>query len=148
MSNPQRSIPIIKLYGTLIVSVQVDVTDHLVRELKDDIANAIQNQQVRGLIIEVSGVDIIDSYIARSLRDIAHISRLMGVDTVLAGLDAAMAITLVEMGMALGGIRTALNLESALELFARDAESRRSDADMTLDMVLNEATDDEHTEIG
>ena len=146
MSNSQRSIPIIKLYETLIVSVQVEVTDHLVRELKEDVANAIRNQKVRGLVIEVSGVDIIDSYIARSIRDIAQISSLMGVDTVLAGLDAGMAITLVEMGMALGGIRTSLNLESALELFGRDADHQQSDEALMLDMLLNDETDAEHAE--
>ena len=146
MSHAQRSIPIIRLYETLIVSVQVEVTDHLVRELKDDVANAIRNQAVRGLIIEVSGVDIIDSYIARSIRDIAQISGLMGVDTILVGLDPGMAITLVEMGMALGGIRTTLNLESALALFGRDAGHQQPEEERLLDMLLSDDTDAEHAE--
>ncbi len=138
MSRSQRSIPIIKLHDTLIVSVQVEVTDHLVRELKEDVANAIREQDVDGLIIEVSGVDIFDSYIARSIRDIARISTLMGVDTVLAGLDAGMAITLVEMDMMLDNVRTALNLENALELFGREAMRRRADDDWILDMLVTD----------
>jgi rsbT antagonist protein RsbS len=141
MSNTsQRSIPIIKLYQTLIVSIQVEVTDHLVLELKEDIGAAIREQDVRGLIIEVSGVDVFDSYIARSIRDIAQISSLMGVDTVLAGLDAGMAVTLVEMGMMLDNVRTALNLESALELFGRDAIGERPDEEWMLEMLLTEGT--------
>ena len=112
-----RSIPIIKLYDTLIVSVQTELSDHLVMELKDNIADEIRASNAKGLIIEVSGVDIIDSFIARSIRDIAKVSNLMGVDTIVAGLDAGMAITLVEMGMVLNNVRTKLNLESALHAF-------------------------------
>ena len=138
MNASHRSIPIIKLYGTLIVAIQVEVTDRLVLDLKEDVAAAIREQDVDGLIIEVSGVDIFDSYIARSIRDIARISSLMGVNTVLAGLDAGMAITLVEMDMMLDNVRTALNLENALELFGRDAMRRRADDDWVLDMLVND----------
>lgn len=147
MNAPHHSIPIIKLYDTLIVSIQVEVTDHLVLQLKDDVASAIRAQDVRGLIIEVSGVDIFDSYIARSIRDIAQISSLMGVDTVLAGLDAGMAVTLVEMGMMLDKVRTALNLESALGLFGRETLSRRSEEDQVLEALLEDEVEgarDEH----
>jgi rsbT antagonist protein RsbS len=111
-----RAIPIIKLYDNLIVSIQLELSDSVVLQLKMDLAEEIRRHDVHNLIIDVSGVDIFDTYIARSIRDIANISRLMGVGTILAGLDAGMAITLVEMGMALNGIETALNLEAALEL--------------------------------
>jgi len=138
MSTPRRSIPIIRLYETLIVAIQIEVTDHLVLELKENVAAAIREQDVNGLIIEVSGVDVFDSYIARSIRDIAQISSLMGVDTVLAGLDAGMAITLVEMGMGLDNVRTALNLESALEIFGRDTARRRVDDEWVFAMLAND----------
>ncbi len=138
MSTRRRSIPIIKLYRTLIVAIQVEVTDHLVLELKENVAATIREQDVDGLIIEVSGIDIFDSYITRSIRDLAQISSLMGVHTVLAGLDAGMAITLVEMGMALENVRTALNLENALEMFGRDAIRRKLDDDWVLDMLADD----------
>lgn len=116
-----RSIPIIELYGNLIVSIQIELSDKLVLELKDNIAIEVRKRDVRGLIIEVSGVDIFDSFIARSIRDIAQIVRLMGVRTVLAGLDPGMAVTLVEMGMTMTGVQTALNLEDAIALLAAKA---------------------------
>lgn len=111
----QRHIPIIKLYDTLIVSIQVELSDRVVMQLKDDIANRIQEVGPRGLIIDVSGVDIMDSYISRTIRDIGHISQLMGVKTVICGLDPNVAMTLVEMGMDLQGVEPHLHMESAFE---------------------------------
>jgi rsbT antagonist protein RsbS len=110
-----RTIPIIRLYETLIVSIQIELSDAVVLELRDDICAEIMKHEARGLIIEASGIDVFDSFIARTVRDIAKVASLMGVRTVLAGLDAAMAITLVEMGMHMDGVRTALNLEAAME---------------------------------
>lgn len=111
-------IPIIKLYDNLLVPIQIEMSDHLVAELKNEITAKIQKTRARGLIIEVSGVDIIDSYIARSLRDISRIANLMGVETIIAGLDPSMAVTLVEMGLDLTSLKTTLNLEGALEMLA------------------------------
>lgn len=108
-------IPIIRLYDSLIVSIQVTLSDHLVLRLKEDVALEIERGGANGLIIDVSGVDLMDSYISRTIHDIALISRLMGVETVITGMQPAIAMTLVEMGMVLEGVRTALNLESALE---------------------------------
>lgn len=113
-----RTIPIIKLYGALIVSVQIELSDRLVQELNDSIAEEIRGHDVQGLVIEVSGVAIFDSYIARAVRDIAHMARLMGTRTVIAGLSAGVAITLVEMGSLLSGVLTARNLEDAIALLA------------------------------
>jgi len=109
-------IPIIKLYDNLIVSIQVALSDRLAQQLKDDITDQIQNTKAKGLIIDVSGVDLIDSYLSRALRDIGLISRMMGVRTVICGLDPLIAMTLVEMDMSLQGVRTALSLERAVEL--------------------------------
>ena len=114
--NDNYRIPIIKLYDSLIVSVQVSLSDRLVTQLKDDITHRIELTGTHSLIIDVSGVDIMDSYISRAIRDIGLIARLMGTQTVISGLDPMVAMTLVEMGMDLEGVRTALNLESALEL--------------------------------
>ena len=108
-------IPIIKLYDTLIVTIQVELSDSLVNRLKDDIGRAIDELGPRGLIIDVSGVEIIDSYISRAIRDIGLIARLMGVQAVISGLDPNIAMTLTEMGMDLEGVKTYLHLEAAYE---------------------------------
>lgn len=110
-----RNIPIIKLYDTLIVSIQVELSDAVVAALQEDIANEIQRLGPHGLIIDVSGVDIMDSYISHAIRDIGQISKLMGVTTVICGLDPMVAMTLVEMGMDLEGVTPFMDLESAFE---------------------------------
>jgi rsbT antagonist protein RsbS len=117
-------IPIIKLYDNLIVSIQVALSDRLAQQLKDDITDQIQSTKAKGLIIDVSGVDLIDSYLSRALRDIGLISRMMGVRTVICGLDPLIAMTLVEMDMSLQGVRTALSLERAVELLDEDRKHR------------------------
>lgn len=136
-----RTIPIIKLQRTLIVSIQIELSDRLVVELKENIAHEIRRQDVAGLVIDVSGVDIFDSYIARSVRDITHIAGLMGVRTVLSGLDAGMAITLVEMGMLMQGVESALNLELALAFLADN--ERREAHELELDVEAATKSDAE-----
>ncbi|MBI5536413.1 MAG: STAS domain-containing protein [Deltaproteobacteria bacterium] len=111
-------IPIITLHDFLLVPIQTALSDRLVSQLKDDITAAIVRVAARGLIVDVSGIDVMDSYISRSLRDIGMVARLMGVRTVIAGINPMIAMTLVEMDISLGGVDTALNLESALEQFA------------------------------
>lgn len=128
-------IPIIRLYDTLIVSIQVALSDKLVMQLKEDIGVAIQEHGPSGLIVDVSGVDIMDSYISRAIRDIGLMSRLMGVEAVICGLDPNVAMTLVEMGMDLEGVDVYLHLESAFEvLCSRPGTSRggRSDTERWL----------------
>jgi rsbT antagonist protein RsbS len=114
MSDVVR-VPIVELYGTLIVPVQMALSDRVVRQLKDDVTARLQRTRAAGLVIDISGVDILDSYLSRAIRDLGLMARLMGVETVISGLDPMMAITLVEMGLGLGGVRTELNLERALE---------------------------------
>ena len=120
-----RTIPIIRLYDTLIVSIQIQLSDAVVLGLRDDLGVEIAKRKARGLVIEASGIDIFDSFIARTVRDIGRLASLMGVRTILAGLDASMAITLVEMGMYMDGVETAMNLENALEALSagKDAEA-------------------------
>ena len=119
-------IPIIKLYDTLIVTIQVELSDSLVNRLKDDIGNEIDRLGPRGLIIDVSGVEIIDSYISRAIRDIGLMSHLMGVEAVISGLDPNIAMTLTEMGMDLEGVKTYLHLEAAYEAIGRHAQASAS----------------------
>ncbi|HRI67135.1 MAG TPA: STAS domain-containing protein [Polyangium sp.] len=115
MMEGQR-IPIVRLQGKLIVSIQTALSDTVVDRLQQDVATACERGDARGLVVDLSGVDILDSYITRSIRDLAVMARLMGVETVVCGLRPAVAMTLVEMGMELPGVRTALNLDRALSL--------------------------------
>lgn len=120
-----RAIPIIRLRDLLIVSIQLALSDELVAALKEDLSEDLATLEVRGLIIEVSGVDVFDSYIAASISAIAGIARFMGVETVVAGLDAGMAIALVEMGLDMPGVRTALNLDMAVDQLMLTGEDER-----------------------
>ncbi len=132
-----RTIPIIKLRDNLIVSIQIELTDMLVAELKENVALEVRLHEVSGLVLEVSAVDFLDSYIANSIQQIAKIAGCMGVQTILAGLDPSVAITLVEMGADMG-VETALNLESALDRLEHEQQVERArDAQIT-EMILNE----------
>lgn len=117
-----RAIPIIKLHDVLIVSIQIELSDRLVQELNDSVAEEICKCEIRGLVVEVSGVGIFDSYIARAVRNLAQMARLMGIQTVIAGLNAGVAITLVEMGSLLDGLTTVHGLEEAMELLAQEPD--------------------------
>ncbi len=109
-------IPIIKLYDVLIVSIQVALSDPIIIRLKDDIADRIDQTGARALALDVSGIDLMDSYISRVIRDIGLTAKLMGVRTVVCGIEPMIAMALVDMGMGLEGVATALNLESALRM--------------------------------
>ncbi len=115
-------IPIIRLYGNMIVSIQTSLSDQVVKRLKEDVSGEIERTRPRGLIIDISGIDLMDSYISRAIRDICLIASIMGVKTVLSGMDKMIAITLVEMGMDMMSVRTALNLEEALEMISGDGD--------------------------
>ena len=122
-------IPIIRLYGYLIVSIQVALSDRLVAQLKDDTTALIERTEARGLIIDLSGIDVMDSYISRAIRDLGMVARLMGVETVISGMDSMIAMTLVEMGLSLSGVSCSLNLETAIEMLDRVADADPGDAD-------------------
>jgi rsbT antagonist protein RsbS len=109
--------------------------------LKDDVAREIEASGPWGLVIDVSGVDIMDSYITRTIRDIALIARLMGVRTVLSGMAPMIAMTLVEMGMELAGVATELNLELALERLRSTREEAELGTDARLDRPLAAPTE-------
>jgi rsbT antagonist protein RsbS len=118
-------IPIITLHKNLIVPVQGSLGDDVVAQLQEDVTRRIEQNDASGLVIDLSGVDLLDSYMTRGIRDLAVTARLMGVHTVVSGLSPAIAITLVEMGLEIPGIETALNLDRAVELLAerRDAQA-------------------------
>jgi rsbT antagonist protein RsbS len=109
-------VPVLKLGDVLIVSIQIDLQDQGVLDLQEDLADAIVQSGARGVIIDITAVEIVDSFIGRMLATIASISRLLDADTVVVGMRPAVAITLVELGLSLGGVRTALNLEKGVAL--------------------------------
>ena len=121
MDGPR--IPIIHLSGRLLVSIQVEMTDQLLARLKEDVANAIDRTGGSGLVIDVAGIEVMDSFISRSICDLALIARLMGVPTVLCGIRPAVAITLSEMGIDLRGVPSALDVDEAVALCAAEESS-------------------------
>lgn len=117
-------IPILKLGQIILVSIQVDLHDELAEALQDDLTQAISRHEAKGVLIDVSAVTIVDSFIARKLADIAAMSRILDAETVLVGIQPAVAITLVELGVSLAGVRTALNVEQGLERLGRQHEQK------------------------
>ena len=123
----EARIPIIGLYDDLIVPIQGAIADDVMVALQADVTRRIQDGNARGLIVDVSGVETLDSFMTRNLRDLALSARLMGVTAVVSGLRPAVAITLVEMGLEIPGVHTALNLERALELLRATREEDARD---------------------
>jgi rsbT antagonist protein RsbS len=109
-------IPILKLGDLLLVTVQGDMPDQLALTLQDDLADRIVTQRARGVLIDISGLDIVDSFIGRMLGTIAAIARILDAETVVVGMQPSVAITLVELGLSLPGIRTALNVERGMHV--------------------------------
>lgn len=109
-------IPILKMGRFLLVTIQVDMHDQLALALQDDLTAQIARTGARGVLIDISSLEIVDSFIGRVLANIASMSRILDAETVVVGMQPAVAITLVELGLSLPGVRTALNVERGMEL--------------------------------
>ena len=109
-------IPILKIGDLLLVSIQVDMDDQLALTLQEDLTGAIVNKRARGVLIDISSLEIVDSFIGRMLSNIASMSRILDAQTVVVGMQPAVAITLVELGLSLPGVRTALTVDRGMEL--------------------------------
>jgi len=109
-------IPILKMGPVLLVSIQVDMHDQLALTLQDDLTDRIVKTHARGVLIDISSLEVVDSFIGRMLGNIAAMSRVLDAETVVVGMRPAVAITLVELGMSLSGVRTALNVERAMDM--------------------------------
>ena len=124
-------IPILKMGDCLLVTIQVDMHDELAMSLQEDLTAQIARHASRGALIDISSLEIVDSFIGRMLANIAAMSRVLDAQTVLTGMQPAVAITLVELGMSLPGIRTALNVERGMallrEFMRHDTESEEDD---------------------
>lgn len=115
-------IPILKLGKALLVTIQVDMHDRLATALEEDLTNRIVQSGARGVLIDISSLEIVDSFIGRMLDNIAAVSRILDARTVVVGMRPAVAITLVELGLTLAGVKTALNVERGMELIHSDDE--------------------------
>jgi rsbT antagonist protein RsbS len=111
-----EQIPILQLGEFLLVTIQVELHDELAMQLQDDLTGKLAKTGARGVLIDISALEIVDSFIGRALAQIAGISRVMDATTVLTGMRPAVAITLVELGVTLTGIRTALNVDKGMRL--------------------------------
>ncbi len=108
-------IPILRMGSFLLVTIQVDMHDKLALTLQDDLTTRISDVNAKGVLIDISSLEIVDSFIGRTLANIASMAKVLDAETVVVGMQPAVAITLVELGMSLPGIRTALNVESGME---------------------------------
>jgi rsbT antagonist protein RsbS len=117
-------IPILKMGHFLLVTIQVDMHDRLAMTLQDDLTNQIVKTGACGVLIDISSLEVVDSFIGRMLGNIAAMSRILDAETVVVGMKPAVAITLVELGVSLKGVRTALNVEKGMELLEESLRSK------------------------
>lgn len=116
-------IPILQIGDFLLVTIQVDMHDQLALTLQDDLSERISNTSAKGVLIDISALDMVDSFIGRMIGNISGLSAIMDAQTVLVGMQPAVAITLVELGLTLPGVRTALNAERGMRLLENTAAS-------------------------
>ena len=115
-------IPILRMGDTLLVTIQVDMQDQTALALQDDLADRIAKTGASGVMIDISALEIVDSFVGRMLVSISGIARVLDATTVVVGMQPAVAITLVELGLTLSGVRTALNVERGMKLLQRTDE--------------------------
>ncbi|GAA3454281.1 MULTISPECIES: STAS domain-containing protein [Dactylosporangium] len=111
-------VPVLKIGDILLVSIQIDLDDQTALQLQEDLSDRIVETGAHGVVIDISALEIVDSFIGRMLSTIAAVSRVLDAETVVVGMRPAVAITLVELGLSLNGVRTALNVDKALDILA------------------------------
>ena len=120
-------IPILRMGDFLLVTIQVDMHDQLALKLQDDLSNAIQKYATKGVLIDISTLEMVDSFIGRMVADISGMGKILGAETILVGMQPAVAITLVELGLSLPGVATALNVERGMALLRRKIDADGTD---------------------
>ena len=114
-------IPILRMGKLLLVTIQVDMHDRLAMTLQDDLTERIVKEQAKGVLIDISALDVVDSFIGRMINNTAAMARVLDASTVIVGMQPAVAITLVELGLTLSGVKTALNIEKGIALLGKRA---------------------------
>ena len=122
-----EKIPILRMGEFLLVTIQIDMHDQLALKLQDDLSNAIQRNASRGVLIDISSLEMVDSFIGRMVADISGMGKILGAETILVGMQPAVAITLVELGLSLPGVATALNVERGMALLRRKIDADGAD---------------------
>jgi rsbT antagonist protein RsbS len=126
-------IPILKMGEFLLITIQVDMHDRLAMTLQNDVTDMIVKTHARGVMIDISMLDVVDSFIGRMLGSIASMSRILDAETVVVGMQPAVAITLVELGLSLTGVRTALNVDKGMELLRSSIERKEANGAVVRD---------------
>jgi rsbT antagonist protein RsbS len=121
-------IPILKLGEFLLVTIQVDMHDRLAMTLQNDVTDMIVKTRARGVMIDISMLDVVDSFIGRMLGSMASMARILDAETVVVGMQPAVAITLVELGLSLTGVRTALNVDKGMDLLMTSIARKEFDS--------------------
>lgn len=116
-------IPILKMGEYLLVTIQVDMHDRLAMTLQDDLTDQIVKQRTRAVLIDISALEMVDSFIGRMLTNIANMARLLDAQTVVVGMQPSVAITLVELGLSMHGIRTALDVEKGMAVLRKATDN-------------------------
>jgi rsbT antagonist protein RsbS len=120
-------IPILRMGEFLLVTIQVDMQDQLAMQLQDDLTTEIARRASRGVLIDISALEMVDSFIGRMMSDISGMARILDATTVLVGMQPAVAITLVELGLSLPGVATALNVDLGMQLLRRGVRQSERD---------------------
>lgn len=121
-------IPILRMGEFLLVTIQIDMHDQLALRLQDDLTHAINMRGAKGMLIDISALEMVDSFIGRMIADISGMARILDARTVLVGMQPAVAITLVELGLSLPGVATALNVERGMLLLRHSLDDAHADA--------------------
>lgn len=137
-----NAIPILKLKEFLLVSIQVDLHDRMAEQLQYDILKRVSETQAKGVLIDISTLDMVDSFIGRTLADTARMAETLDAKIVIVGMQPAVAITLVELGLSMGNVRTALNLDEGYELLQKSLVEEAAEEEAS-EEYLEEETDEE-----
>ena len=117
-------VPILRMHDLLLVTIQVDIHDAMAMALQDDLSNKIVQTSAKGVLLDISALDMVDSFIARAIANISSVARLLDAKTVVVGMQPAVAITLVELGISMAGVKTALDIERGMLMLRADDEGQ------------------------
>ena len=141
-----NSIPILKLKEFLVVSIQTDLHDRMAEQMQNDILNRISETQAKGVLIDISALEMVDSFIGRTIADTARMASTLDAQIVIVGMRPAVAITLVELGLSLGGVRTAISLDEGYELLQELLSEHESRTNALEEETEQGAADDSNSD--